>query len=118
MIRYTLAIVLFLSLVLPAAAAAQAAPECPMTPTIGALSECVQRAADMGHITNRAVARGLLAELKAAQTALDRGQPRVAILLLRAFVREVKALSGRFIEPVHAAHMVEHAQLVIQALRR
>ncbi len=37
---------------------------------------------------------------------------------LRAFVREVKALSGRFIEPAHAAHMVEHAQLVIQALRR
>ena len=118
MIRYTLAIMLLLSFVLPASAAAQAAPDCAMTPTIAALRECVQHAADMGHITNQGVTRSLLAELRVAQTALDRGNPRVAIVLLRAFVREVKALSGRFIEPTHAAHLVEHAQLVIKTLQR
>jgi hypothetical protein len=118
MIRYTLALMLLLSLVLPATAVAQATDDCPMTPTIGALSACVQHAVDMGHITNKGVARSLFAEVKTAQTALDRGQQSVAIALLRVFVREVKALSGRFIEPAHAAHMVEHAQLVIQALQR
>jgi len=118
MIRYALMFVLLLSCVLPSSVAAQTAPDCPLTLTIGALRECVQHAADMGHITNQGVAGSLLAELKSAQTALDRGQPRVAIALLRVFVREVKALSGRLIEPVHAAHMVEHAQLVIQALQR
>jgi hypothetical protein len=118
MIRYALALMLSLTLLLPATAAAQAVDDCPMTPTIGALSACVQHAVDMGHITNKGAARSLLAELKTAQTALDRGQPRVAIALLRVFVREVKALSGRSIEPAHASHMVEHAQLVIQALQR
>ena len=118
MIRYAVALLLLLTLVLPATAAAQATDDCPMTPTIAALSACVQHAVDMGHITNTGVARSLLAELKTAQTALDRGQPRVAIAELRVFVREVKALSGRFIQPAHAAHMVEHAQLVIQALQR
>jgi hypothetical protein len=102
----------------PAIAVAQVTDDCPMTPTIGALRACVQHASDMGHITNKGVARSLLAELKAAQSALDRGQPRVAIVLLRTFEREVSALSGKSIEPAHAAHMVEHAQLVIQALQR
>jgi hypothetical protein len=118
MSRYVLVLVLLLSFVLPASASAQTVSECPMTPTIGALRACVQHAADMGHITNQAVARGLLAELKTAQAALDRGQPRVTIVLLRVFEREVTALSGRFIEPAHAAHMVEHAELVIKALQR
>ena len=118
MIRYALALILLLSFMLPATAAAQATDDCPMTPTIAALSACVQHAVDMGHITNKGVARSLLVELKAAQTALDRGHVRVAIVLLRAFIREVKALSGRYIEPTHAAHMVEHAQLVIAALQR
>ena len=118
MIRYAVAVLLSLTRVLPATAAAQATDDCPMTPTIAALSACVQHAVDMGHITNKGVARSLLAELKTAQTALDRGQPRVAIAVLQVFVREVKTFSGPFIEPAHAAHMVEHAQLVIQALQR
>jgi hypothetical protein len=118
MIRYALALMLLIAMMLPATAMAQATDDCPMTPTIAALSVCVQHAVDMGHITNKGIARSLVAELKAAQTELDRGQPRAAILLLRVFVREVKAVSGRFIEPTHAAHMVEHAQLVIQALQR
>jgi hypothetical protein len=118
MIRYALALTLLFSLMLPSTAAAQGAGECPMTPTITALSACVQHAVEMGHITNTGVARSLLATLNAAQTALDRGHPRVAIVVLRAFVHEVSALSGQSIEPAHAAHMVGHARLVIQALQR
>jgi hypothetical protein len=57
-----------------------------------------------------------LAELQAAQVALDRGRPRVAVALLEVFITEVRALSGKAIEPEHAAHMIEHARLVIQAL--
>ena len=118
MTRLALALILLLlSASLPATAVAQTA-DCPMTPTITALSACVQHAADMGQMTNTGIARGLLAELNAAQSALDSGRPRVAIALLETFVREVEALSGRFIEPAHAAHMVEHAQVVIQALGR
>jgi hypothetical protein len=118
MTRFALVLVLLLSLALPAAASAQDMPDCPMTPTISALSDCVQHAVQMGHITNAGIARSLLADLHAAQSALDRGQPRVAIVLLEVFVREVKHVSGRFIDPEHAAHLVRHAELVIQALRR
>ena len=85
MSRYVVALMLLMTLVLPATAAAQATDDCPMTPTLGALSACVQHAVDMGHITKKGVARSLLAELQTAQTALDRGQPRVAIALLRVF---------------------------------
>jgi hypothetical protein len=118
MTRFALVFVLLLSLVLPAAAEAQDIPDCPMTPTIGALTDCVQHAVQMRHITNAGIARSLLAELHAAQSALDRGQPRVAIVLLEVFVHEVNHASGRFIDPEHAAHLVQHAELVIQALRR
>jgi hypothetical protein len=117
MIRYAIGLMLLINLVTPATAAAQSAGDCPLTPTIAALSACVQHAVDMGDITNKGVARSLLAELNAAQSALDRGESRPAIVLLRTFVREVKAFSGRFMEPAHAAHMVEHAELVIQALQ-
>jgi len=85
-------------------------------PTIGALRECVVHAASEGHITSPAVTKVLLAELDAAQAALDRGRPRVAINLLRAFIWTVQAQSGKHIAAEHAAHLIEHAQMVIQAL--
>jgi hypothetical protein len=118
MLRNTLGILLLLMVMMPTPAAAQAAPDCPMTATISSLRECVQHAVQVGHITNGGIAKSLLAELDTAQAALDRGQSSVAIDLLQAFVQEVHALSGRLIDPAHAAHMVEHAQVVIQALGR
>lgn len=107
--------VLITALLSTTVVSAQAAPSCPMTPTISALEDCVRDAAEMGHITKPGVTRALLAELQAAQLALDRGHPRVAVALLEAFIQQVRALSGQSIEPEHAAH-IEHAQLVIQAL--
>jgi hypothetical protein len=118
MIRTTLLLVLTAMLLSTTVASAQVAPACPMTPTIAALSDCVRHAAELGHITRPGVTRSLLAELQAAQVALDRGSPRTAIALIEVFIKEVRVLSGRAIEREHAAHMIEHAQLVIQTQRR
>lgn len=105
----------------PAAAArglapAEMAPAC-MDATVAALRTCVEHAVATGAITNRGIATSLLAKLTAAQAALDRGQPTTAERLLGAFIREVQRQAGRHIEAEHARHMVEHARLVIAALR-
>ena len=84
--------------------------------TIVSLQDCVRHAYDMGHITNRGVANSLLAKLDAAQAALDRGQPSVAVNLLHAFINEVHAQAGKHIVADHAPHLVEHARNVIKAL--
>ena len=70
----------------------------------------------MGHITKKGVAITLLAKTSAAQAALDHGQPQVAIILLKAFSREVNARAGKSIAAEHAGHLAEHAQNVIKAL--
>jgi hypothetical protein len=70
----------------------------------------------MGHITNKGVANSLPVKLDAAQAALDRGQPGVAVNLLRAFTNEVNAQAGKHIVADHAVHLVEHVQMVITAL--
>jgi len=84
--------------------------------TIQSLRDCVQQCSDMGYIENKGVARALLSELDAAQAALDRGQPAVAIADLQAFVQMVNAQAGVTIVQDHADHMVMHAQMVIQGL--
>src|SRR6266700_2491096 len=104
------------NLLTPGTAGAQTTDECPLTPTIASLTTCVEHAASQGLITSQGVANSLLAELNAAQAALDRGQTSVAINELQAFIHEVQAQAGKHIDPMHAQHMVMHAQLVIQAL--
>ncbi len=89
---------------------------CSMTPTVHSLRECVLHAREIGAIESAGVARSLLFELDVAQSALDRGRPRVAIALLHAFVREVGALAGKQIIQPHADRLVMHARMVIQAL--
>jgi hypothetical protein len=84
--------------------------------TIQSLHDCVLHAADMGHITNGGVVTALTAQLDSAQAALDRGQPALAISILRAFIATVSAQSGKSIDAMHAGHMVEHATNVIIAL--
>ena len=84
--------------------------------TIESLHHCVNHALEMGHITNAGVGNALLAKLDGAQAALDRGQPAVAVNLLNAFINQVQAQSGQHIDPVHADHMVMHAQMVIAAI--
>ena len=86
-------------------------------PTISALHDCVAHATEMGHIDNQGVAHSLLAKLDSAQAALDRNQPQVAVDKLTAFIHEVEAQAGKHIDAAHAAHMIMHAQAVIDNLR-
>ena len=91
--------------------------ECSHEPTIQSLRACVEHAAMEGLIDDAGVAQSLFAKLDAAQAALDRGQPPVAVEILQAFVNEVQAQSGVHIEAQHAQHMIMHAQMVIEALQ-
>lgn len=99
----------------PAAAAEE--HQCPHDAnTIESLHHCVAHALEMGHITNDGVGNALLAKLDGAQAALDRGQTAVAVNKLNAFINQVQAQSGVHIDPMHAEHMVMHAQMVIATL--
>lgn len=111
-----LALVVFLAPVgVVRGADAASMPDCTGA-TIAALSTCVTHAAEMGVITNQGIATSLQAKLASAQAALDRGQTTTAVRLLHAFIHEVQGQSGKHIEAEHATHMIEHAQMVIEAL--
>jgi hypothetical protein len=103
-------------LVATPAAFAQDGHTCDLTPTIEALHHCVTHAATAGHIDNPGVANSLLKKLDAAQAALNRGRSAVAVNNLQAFVHAVAAQTGKHIAADHAAHMIRHAEAVIDAL--
>jgi glycerol-3-phosphate O-acyltransferase len=86
--------------------------------TVQSLAMCVEHAASMGAITEAGVANSLLAKVAAAQAAVDRGQPAVAVDILQAFIYEVQAQAGVHIEAEHAQHMIAHAEQVIAALQQ
>jgi hypothetical protein len=112
-----IALTLFvLGLIAPVPARAQTMDDYLHEATIQSLRACVHHAAEHGHIDNQGITRSLIAKLDAAQTAVDRGQPEVAVNRLEAFVREVRAQSGKHILQEHAEHLLMHAQAVIQAL--
>ena len=89
---------------------------CVHQPTIDTLEACVDHAADQGFINSRSVTRSLLAKLDSAENALRHERTSRAIDALNAFISEVRAQSGKHIVPMHAMHLVMHAQLVIDAL--
>jgi uncharacterized protein (DUF1810 family) len=84
--------------------------------TIASLRECVVHARDMGHIDSDRVAQNMLKKLDKAQAYLDRGKVDKALDKLEDFVEQVQEQSGKHIDPVHAEHLIEHAQMVIAAL--
>src|SRR3972149_1410307 len=84
--------------------------------TVEALRDCVEHAIPHGHIGDAEVEQGLLDKLDAAQEAFDRGRNDVAVNVLMAFVNEVEAQAGKSILEPHASHLIEHAQIVIEAL--
>ena len=86
------------------------------TTTIASLRECVVHAREMGHIDSDQLAQNLLKKLDKAQAYLDRGKVEKAIDKLEDFVEQVEEQSGRHIDPMHAEHLIEHAQMVIAAL--
>ena len=97
-------------------ASAATSDSCPQAPTISSLQTCVTHATSVGLITKQGVAKSLLAKLGAAQAALDRGQPDVAANILRAFILEIQAQRGKFINTEHADDLLMHATRVIQSL--
>ena len=107
-----------LSFAWPATASAQEHDMCEHDTTIVSLVHCVHHATEMGHIGQAGVATSLLAKLNAAQAQLDQGQTRATENILRAFIYEVAAQSGKSIAAEHATHLIEHAQHVIAALPR
>jgi hypothetical protein len=109
--------VIVLSAFAGAAVPAHAQDSCSHEPTIQSLRECVQHAVMEGHIDNADLAQSLFAKLDAAQSALDRGQPAVAVQILQAFIYEVQAQAGVHIDAEHAVHMVMHAQEIIATLQ-
>jgi len=91
--------------------------ECDHDPaSIESLVHCIHHAQEMGHIANAGVGNALLAKLNAAQAAVDRGQPAVAINILNAFINQAQAQSGVHIDAMHTEHMIMHAEMVIAAL--
>lgn len=106
----------FVGLHAPAAFAQGSSDSCPLEAPVSSLHACVDHAAAMGVIDDHGVARSLLAKLDAAQAALDRDPPSVAVQLIQAFENKVNAQAGKHIDAEHAEHMLMHAQLVIQAL--
>jgi len=109
--------VVVLSLALAAPALAHEGHPCDhVMLTVESLQHCVQHALAEGHIDSEGVAQSLLAKLAEAQAAHDRGQTSVAVNLLGAFVAEVQAQAGKHIVAEHAAHLIKHAQMVIQEL--
>jgi hypothetical protein len=57
-----------------------------------------------------------LSRLDAAQAAVDRNQPAVAVCVLHPFIHEVNSHSGVHIDVAHAEYVVIHAGMVIEAL--
>lgn len=98
-------------------ATAQMNDDCAHAPTIDSLETCVQHAAAQGFINNQRVANSLLVKLDAAEKSLNNDQPNRAIGWLNFFIREVQSQSGKHIDPMHADHLVAHAQMVIQAIK-
>ena len=84
--------------------------------TIASLRECVVHAREMGHIDSDRVAQNLLRKLDQAQAKLDGGKVDAAIEKLEGFIEIVQEQSGQHIDPMHAEHLIEHAQMVIAAL--
>lgn len=86
--------------------------------TLDSLETCVKHAKAMGHIDSKHVAHTLLGKLERAEDAIADGHTGTAIWWLTAFIHEVKTQSGKHIVPMHAMHLVMHAEMVIQALQQ
>ena len=106
------------NLLAPGTARAQTSADCAAKPTIASLEVCVKHAAAQGFITSQGVTRSLLARLDTADEALEHGRTSQAINVLEAFINEVQAQAGKHIDPMHAQHLVAHAQMVIQVLNQ
>ena len=80
------------------------------------LDDCVLHALKMEHLDSKGVAESFLAKIAAAQAALDREQPEVAVNVLGSLVNALEAQAGKHFNAEHAGHMINHVEMVITAL--
>lgn len=80
--------------------------------TTGTVSAEIQAALASGAVSKAGIATSLLAELRNAQAAHDRGQCATAANLYKAFVNKVSALGDKGIASATAAKLVSDAQVL------
>jgi hypothetical protein len=80
--------------------------------TAGTVSAEIQAALASGAVSKAGIATSLLAKLRNAQAAHDRGQCATAANLYKAFVNEVSALGDKGIASATAAKLVSDAQVL------
>jgi hypothetical protein len=85
--------------------------------TVPSLKATVNRYYDEGMIDNAGIRDSLLDTLNSAQTYLDAGNTKAAKNSLNAFVKQVKALSGKHITTAAAGLLIADAQYVIAKLK-
>ncbi len=85
--------------------------------SIKSLITAVSQFYDEGKIKNKGIRTSLLANLVVAQIAQARGQTKTVTLVLKAFILEVQALSGRGISKDAATLLVNDARWVINGLK-
>ena len=70
-----------------------------------------------GKFTKAAIYKNLYNKLTLAQADLNKGQNKLAINHLTAFINEVKAQAGKSIDPVAANLLITDAQYLISKLK-
>jgi hypothetical protein len=80
--------------------------------TFDQLATLVRQYHQDGLIDNQGLSNSLISKLENAQAALRRGQPNVAKNVLRAFINEVQAQSGKHINAIAADALINWATLL------
>ncbi len=88
-----------------------------VTATIKSLMTSVNRLYDEGKIDNRGLRNSLLAHLKAAQVAQNKGHTKAANIALRAFILQVQIQKGKHITADAATLLIADARWVIARLK-
>ena len=81
---------------------------------IDGLLASVEYMCQQGWINQAGICKSLLAELKSAKLAMERGQCEVAQEILHAFINEVEALSGKWLTEQAAIVLKANALYVIE----
>ncbi len=84
--------------------------------TIDSLIGLVEKFYDLGYIDEEDVASGLIDKLYAAQKKIEQGKPEVAKKMLKAFINQLKAQSGKHITIEAADILLTDAQHVLDNL--
>lgn len=85
-------------------------------PTVNSLIRLVQNSFDSSSIDDEGVRTALLSKLSAARTKIETGQTKTAENLLKAFLNQVSAQSGKHITPEVADILIKSAEYILSQL--